>query len=88
MNEDPHWAAITGALDAVLPTAERDGARLTAQPTDPSFSSIGLAGAHPVVGSLDGGGKFFVLASCNRRQGLNFCQSTIGGMGADLRTIG
>jgi mannonate dehydratase len=88
VSEQDGWNAIEYLVQAILPTAEREGVRLACHPHDPAYPVGGLNGIHHVMGSLDGMRRFINLAPESPCHGFNFCQGTIAEMSDDpTRTV-
>lgn len=81
------WRAIESFLEAVLPTAEKEGVRLAGHPHDPAYPPGGLNGIEHVVASLEGMQRFIALAPGSSSHGFNFCQGTIAEMSNDPNRI-
>jgi len=80
VTEAQGWSALEYLVEAIAPTAEKEGIRLAAHPHDPAYPPGGLNGVNHVVGSLDGIRRFLDIAPGNRSHGLNYCQGTIAEM--------
>jgi mannonate dehydratase len=83
VSEQDGWNAIESLVEAILPTAEREGVRLACHPHDPAYPPGGLNGINHVMGSLDGMHRFIALAPESPSHGFNFCQGTIAEMSDD-----
>ena len=83
VSEQDGWNAIEYLVEAIVPTAEREGLRLACHPHDPAYPVGGLNGIHHVMGSLEGIRRFINLAPESPSHGLNFCQGTIAEMSDD-----
>lgn len=80
VTEAQGWQAIEYLIEAIAPTAEREGVRLAGHPHDPAYPPGGLNGVQHVVGSVAGIRRFLDIAPGHRCHGLNFCQGTVAEM--------
>lgn len=87
VTEAQGWSALEYLVEAVMPTAEKEGVRLAGHPHDPAYPLGGLNGVEHVVGSLAGIRRFLDIAPANASHGLNFCQGTIAEMSSDPNKI-
>lgn len=83
VTEAQGWQALENLVEAIAPTAEKEGIRLAAHPHDPAYPPGGLNGVNHVVGSLGGIRRFLDIAPDNRSHGLNYCQGTVAEMSDD-----
>lgn len=83
VTEAQGWRALESLVEAIAPTAEKEGIRLAAHPHDPAYPPGGLNGVNHVVGSLDGIRRFLDIAPGNTSHGLNYCQGTVAEMSTD-----
>jgi mannonate dehydratase len=75
------WANYRQFIEAVMPTAEQVGVRMSLHPDDPPVASLG--GVARIFNSVENFDKAYQLHPC-RANALTFCQANFKLMGVDL----